>query len=326
MEPVMLVEVLDTHGRIQARHRLTGAGSICKIGRSVVCDIGLDDAYAAAEHTTLTLRDDGRVAITDFGSRNGTRLNGKRVSVDAPAAIEDGELIVGRTRLRIRTAHTVLPPERVFRRDLLQRYKTSLAITGLILVLSFVAFDQWLAAPEPLAPRMLATMLGVVVFIGIWISLWALITRIAHGAWTLRTHIAIAANALAIAAWSSWLFGVASFAMQWRLTVIAAGIGIAAMIAALYLHLRKASHLSVRTTAIIAASIPLVLGIAAGWLSQQNTTRDVNRFTLGADVYPPDLRIATTTELDEYLTRINTLKRDANRRRQESLAEMPIAK
>jgi hypothetical protein len=324
MEPVMLIELLDAHGRIQAQHRFAVVGAICKIGRSVACDIVLDDAYAAPEHTTLVLLDDGRVAIADLGSRNGTRLNGKRVPADA-SGVEDGELIVGRTRLRIRTAHTSLPPERLFRRDLLQRYKTSLAIAGLMLVLAYAAFTQWLAAPEQLAPRMLATILGTCMALSIWIGIWALITRIGHGAWTLRTHIAIAANALAIGAWCDWLIGAASFATQWPVAPIAIiAIG-AAIIGALYLHLRKATHIGVRAAAIIATSIPLVLGIAAAWLSQQNSTRDVNRIALGADVYPPDLRIAPSTELSDYLARSNALKREASRKRQQSLAEMPIA-
>jgi hypothetical protein len=324
MESITVIDLLDAHGRLQARHRLTVAGVTCKIGRSVVCDIVLDDAYAAAEHTTLTLRDDGRVAITDLGSRNGTRLNGKRIGADTPS-IEDGELIIGRTRLRIRTAHSPLPAERVFRRDFLQRYKTVLAIAGLLLVLGYAAFDQWLVATERLAPRMLATLLGVAVALGIWIGLWALITRIGHGAWTLRTHIAIAANATAIGAWSNWLLELGSFALQWPLTAVAAVIGISATMGALYLHLRKATHLSARTAASIAIAIPLVLGITTGWLNQQNNTRDVNRVSLGAAVYPPKLRIAPSTDLNDYLTQANALKREANRKRQQSLAEMPLA-
>jgi FHA domain len=324
MEPIMVIDLLDTHGRVQARHRLAAIGVACKIGRSVACDIVLDDAYAAAEHTTLTLLDDGRVAIADLNSRNGTRLNGKRIGA-AAFSVEDGELIVGRTRLRIRTAHTTLPPERLFRRDVLQRYKTPLAVAGLLLVLSYAAFDQWLAAPERLAPRMLATMLGVATALGIWIGLWALITRIGHGAWTLRTHIAIAANATALGAWSSWLLELASFALQRQLTLLAALIAISAVMGALYLHLRKATHLSARTAAVVAASIPLVIGITVGWLNQQNANRDVNRIALGADVYPPQLRIAPSTDLNDYLAHASSLKRDANRKRQQSLAEMPLA-
>src|SRR5712671_3690700 len=109
----MLIEVLDTHGRVQTRHRLTGAGATCKIGRSLNCDIALDDAYAAAEHTAISLLEDGRVAITDLGSSNGTRINSEQGSQrlsNASATLGGAQLIVGRTRLRIRTYHTALAP------------------------------------------------------------------------------------------------------------------------------------------------------------------------------------------------------------------------
>lgn len=320
----MLIEVLDAHGRMQARHRLIFAGAICKIGRSVACDIVLDDTYAAAEHSMLTLLADGRVSIADLGSRNGTRLNGKLVNADT-ASVEDGELIVGRTVLRIRTAHTQLAPERLFRRDLLQRHKTSLTIVGLLLILSYGAFDQWLAAPSQLAPRLLETLLGVCLILGLWIGMWTLITRISHGAWQIRIHTAIAANAIAVGAWSAWLVGLASYALQWRLDWVTAVIGITAIIGALYLHLRKATHLAARTAVITAVSIPLMFGAAAGWLTEQTYTHDVNRIAMGPDVFPPVMRLTTTTDLNDYLAQVNSLKRDAGRKRQQSLADMPLA-
>jgi hypothetical protein len=264
------------------------------------------------------------VAIVDLGSRNGTRLNGKLVNTDTPH-IEDGELIVGRTHIRIRTLHTQLPPERLFRRDLLQRHKTLLAAIGLVLVLSYTAFNQWLAAPEQLAPRVLATLVGVCLVLGLWIGMWTLITRIGHGAWSVRIHIAIATNAIAFGAWSSWLIGVTSFAIQWPLAVLTTVMGIAAIIGALFLHLRTATHLGARTSLVIALAIPLMLGTAAGWLALQATTRDVNRIALGPTIYPPAVRVVASTELNDYLAQVSSLKRDAGRKRQQSLAEMPLA-
>lgn len=321
--PAALVEVLDAHGRIHTSHRLTGANAVCTIGRSVVCDIVLDDAYAASEHTQLTLLDDGRVSIRDLGSRNGTRFDSELVNESA-SAVDQGELIVGRTRLRIRTSHIALPAEKLFRRDLLQRYKTSLAVIGLLLVMAYTAFDQWLTAPEALAPRVLATALGVLVVLGIWVGTWGLITRLGHGIWGLRTHAAIAANALAIGAWLNWLLAAASFAIQWRLIAVAVAIIFSSAVGALYFHLRKATHLGVRSSAAIAIAVPLVLAISAGWLSQQSTLRNVNRLNLGIAVYPPTMRMTPSTDLNDYLAQAETLKREANRARQQSLADFPL--
>jgi len=55
MEPVMLVDVLDDHGSVQQRHRVSGAGGQCRIGRSLACEIPIDDSFAAPEHALLTL-------------------------------------------------------------------------------------------------------------------------------------------------------------------------------------------------------------------------------------------------------------------------------
>src|SRR5262245_19885117 len=74
ISPTALIEVVDAHNRTQSRYRLATPGSTCKIGRSVACDIVLDDPYAAPEHTAIALLADGRVSISDLGSRNGTRL------------------------------------------------------------------------------------------------------------------------------------------------------------------------------------------------------------------------------------------------------------
>jgi hypothetical protein len=194
-----------------------------------------------------------------------------------------------------------------------------------VLVLSYAAFDQWLAAPEQLAPRMLATLVGACLILGLWVGMWTVITRIGHGAWNVRIHIAIAANAIALGAWSAWLLAMTSYAMQWRLAVVTTVIGIAAIVGALYLHLRKATHLGARTTIIVAAAIPLMLGTAAGWLAVQASSQDVNRITLGPAIYPPATRVAASTELNDYLAQVNSLKREAGRKRQQSLAEMPLA-
>jgi pSer/pThr/pTyr-binding forkhead associated (FHA) protein len=81
MAAVMLVEVLDRHRRVQARNRLATAGgeAQCTVGRSVACDVVLDDPFVAAIHARIAVNAEGNVAVTDLGSVNGIEVGGRRL-------------------------------------------------------------------------------------------------------------------------------------------------------------------------------------------------------------------------------------------------------
>jgi len=118
--------------------------------------------------------------------------------------------------------------------------------------------------------------------------------------------------------------GAAAFAVQWRWLSWLAGFVIAlAVLSALYLHLRKATHFTIRTAAIVATVVPFALASAAAWIAKQGL-RDVNRIAGGGTLYPPQLRLAPSVELDDYLAQTRALKREASRERQQSLAARPL--
>jgi FHA domain len=324
MDAMMLVEVLDVHGHIDFRLRISGIGGHCRIGRSLGCEVVVDDAYAAGEHTLLTLQQDGRVHVQDLGTRNGTRVDGRRLE-DAGAFIAKGELLIGRTRVLVRTPDADLPPERAFRRDLLRRHRTLLSVVGVALCLAFAAFLQWTDAPERLAPRILIAELAALCILAAWVGAWSLVSRLTVGAWQLRMQLAIAAFCLGLWAWGHWLYTVADFALQWHgLGVVMAAAAAGVALVAAYLHLRYATHLRRSVSMLLAVLAPLLCG-GVWWLADlQLNPRTVNRVELGARVYPAAPRLAPSTDLGDYLTDIAALKRDANRNRQESLLETPI--
>jgi hypothetical protein len=325
MDAVMLVEVLDVHGHVQTRLRLSGAGASCRIGRSLACDVVVDDAYAAPEHTLLSLQPDGQVLVQDLGTRNGTRVDGRRIDPAAGSSISRGELHIGRTRVQVRTLEASLPPERHFSRDMLQRHRTLFAAAGLLLCFAFAAFLQWTYAPERLAPRVLIAELVALCGLAIWVGAWALVSRLTVGAWQLRIHLSIAAFCMGLWAWGYWLYLLGAFVLQWSwlwlaMACIAAGVALAAA----YLSLRYATHFRRPASLLLALGAPLICSGVWWLVDLQLDPRTVNRVELGARVYPSLLRLAPSTDLGDYLTDAAALKREANRNRQESLLEIPI--
>jgi hypothetical protein len=72
---------------------------VTSIGRSPANTISIPDTYASAHHTLLTWRE-GQWWLQDRDSRNGTLLNGTRIS--GPTVVSAGDVIgVGRTQLKL---------------------------------------------------------------------------------------------------------------------------------------------------------------------------------------------------------------------------------
>jgi pSer/pThr/pTyr-binding forkhead associated (FHA) protein len=72
------------------------SGSRMLIGRSRDCDITLEDPNASRRHAELR-NEDGRWVVTDLGSTNGIKVNGRRVG---EAVLQPGdELTLGLARL-----------------------------------------------------------------------------------------------------------------------------------------------------------------------------------------------------------------------------------
>jgi hypothetical protein len=325
MEPVMLVEVLDVHGHVQVRQRVTGAGGQCRIGRSLRCDVTVDDPYLASEHVRLTLQQDGRVLVQDLHTRNGTRVDDLPVDPQTGRLISRGELQVGRTHVRVRTEEGELPAERAFRKDLLRRHRSQLAVAGLLLCFTFAAFLQWSHAPEQLGQRILIAELVVSGALSLWVATWCLVSRLTAGAWQVRIHLAIAAVCVGLWMWGYWLYTVAAFALQWN-WIGPFAVVLAALVAlgAAYLHLRHATHLRPLVSLLLAVLVPPLLGGVWWVVDQQVDPRTVNRMASGPAIYPPALRLSPSMDLNDYLTDVAALKREASRNRQESLLETPV--
>ena len=326
MEAVMLIEQIGAHGQAVVRQRFAGAGAECRIGRDLACDIVLEDDYAAAQHALLTLLDDGRVRVQDLGTQNGTRVDGQKVPADVGAIIEQGELIVGRTRLQLRTRHTPIGQERVFRREFVRRHRTPLAVAGVAACVAFAGFFQWLNAPASMLRSVTVAVLIALGALAVWTGVWALTTKLNQGSWQIRVHLTIASIAAALCAWGYWLAGVVAFAAQWSMLaevgVIVVG---AAALGALYLHLREATNYGRRIALALAGGATAVI-CALLWVVVVGVDQsDVRRVELGPDVRLGAQRVVPNRDIADYLVDVDKLQRAAGRERQMSLLNAPLA-
>lgn len=65
-------------------------GSELSIGREAACTIAINDAEVSRKHARMVWKDDGYV-LEDFGSTNGTFVNGTRINT--PHSLQAGELV-----------------------------------------------------------------------------------------------------------------------------------------------------------------------------------------------------------------------------------------
>jgi pSer/pThr/pTyr-binding forkhead associated (FHA) protein len=72
---------------------------VTRLGRSLDCDVALNDNFLSAEHARLVLRDDEWL-IEDMNSTNSTFVNG--FEVRGETSIKDGDVIrMGRIELKL---------------------------------------------------------------------------------------------------------------------------------------------------------------------------------------------------------------------------------
>ncbi|HDS00405.1 MAG TPA: FHA domain-containing protein, partial [candidate division Zixibacteria bacterium] len=72
-----------------------------KVGRSKDADICIMHKTVSGNHARLSVEDSGRILINDVGSRNGTVVNGRKIS--EPTKLSDGDSIMfGLTEFRVR--------------------------------------------------------------------------------------------------------------------------------------------------------------------------------------------------------------------------------
>jgi hypothetical protein len=323
METVIVIDVLGAHDRLRSRHRIErpGEAASCTIGRGVAADVVLDDPHIAAVHARVTVDAAGRATITDLDSVNGIEIGGRRLHGVLDVPLLDGVFRIGRTRLRLRTATETIPaevsdeklsPAKTRARDL--RW---LAI-GLVVATAGLVFSIWTMTLQTreLPTTMLTALVVLAAIFGVWIALWALVSRVAFGESRWLRHAAIFFCVVAAIDVGLLLIDIVSGAVGIYLPSSAEMWIAGALIAvALSIHLVNASTMRPRVAVAIGVLIPaIVLGLTQ-WTAIHGQNRSASYIPDRNKIVPPVLMLRGGKPLEKFAVSLGELKGQADAKR-----------
>lgn len=323
---MFVVEVLDAHARVRTHERfeLPEGGRSLTVGRSVQADIILDDPHVAPLHALIEVSAAGDVHASDLESVNGITIAGRVHHGVRQFAVPEGALQLGRTRLRVRTAQEVLAAERPDQAPGLfaSQHPARVAWIFALAFFVYVAYTAWLQAPRDVLSQVVTTITFALVGAAIWITGWALLSRMLSAEWRWLRHAAVFFGVMTIALLASSLLEISWFAFAlppWKTRE--AAIAAAAFAVALYGHLTIAANINQRNAAVVAALFPLMVVGTTLWVKGRTEARNVNYIGVDEQVYPPALRLRTGAGIDAYFERAARLKDAADARRKSMPAD-----
>ncbi|MFN0300946.1 MAG: FHA domain-containing protein [Burkholderiales bacterium] len=316
----VVVEVLGGHDRVRARTRvaLSEVKRTFTVGRGALADVILDDDFVAILHARIEVGEGGELKVSDLGTVNGVVVAGKRHRGAQNLALANGELQVGRTRLRIRTAAETLAPEKIDDEALgsALRNRAGIAALGGSLCMGLVAYSSWLGAPRDTASVMVIWLIAALGITGLWVTLWALLARVLQGEWRWVRHAMIFFWMTVAYLLIDSLLNVSWFALSlphWepRDTLIA----LVAISLTLYFHLATASALGRRRAFVAACLVPALAVGAVEWVRGRNLARDVNHIGIRNQIYPPAVRLRGAASLEDFFSDAVLLQSGADKKR-----------
>lgn len=300
-----LIELLDREGGVA--HRVPVHQWPVRIGRSLACDVVLDDPHVAPEHALIELVD-GAPVLRVLDTVNGVRLGAQTLARGTQEGLPpSSELTLGRSRLRLRLPGEALAPELALHASPAPA-RTSLAI-GLLALLLWLAGGHLLEADpgDPLS-EVLPVLVGLPVALAGWSGLWALGSKLFHRQFEFIAHLRIALGVLlaslvlgAALPLAGFMTGGAWLGRVAELLPLGLGCWL------VYRHLKLIVPQRRHALAVGFATMFLVGTGVKLLLNQQRTDRWFNQLYLST-LGPPALRLAPTLTPEAFLDDARSLR------------------
>lgn len=254
-----VVEVLDRDGR--SRLVVPVWQWPVSIGRSVDCDVVLDDPHAAPLHATVT-ETDGALTLEVGETVNGIRLGRRQLKALERAELAAGESFdVGGTRVRIRRTSDALAHERPLAPELSggrgRVLLLALAVTAWSLAAHWINLD-----PGSRITDYLPVLVGMPVLLTIWSGMWATGSRLLRHRFEFWRHARIAFGFSLIMSIAALILPVVSYASGWVVFSRVSGLVAAGLVWAMVTaHLRLVLTVRPRVLTLVMAAL-FVAGVS----------------------------------------------------------------
>jgi len=309
MPTLALLEAFDRHGALLTRAPVTRWP--VTVGRSLDCDLVLDDPFVAPTHLRIDRLVDAprTVSVEVQQTLNGALLHRKRHGSGQRFDWPDGAALeIGRTRIALRLADAAIASEQALPRF---PWRTLTATAALMaLVVAALLISEWLKADD--ASKYLKSLPGTLLSVGLavggWSGLWAIANKVFDGHLQFWRHMRIAcalylgAEAVHVAA------SLAAFAFSWEaLSRFDFVLFTLVLAAAVYAHLaavlpRRRTGLAWTVGAVVVLGIPAWLG--AQWLNHMRLSNELYM----SGLFPPSLRVAPTVPVSQFLQDAEALR------------------
>lgn len=305
MERLGVLEVLDRDARVRQVFEVTRWP--LRVGRSLDCEVVLDDPHVAPEHLHLRPADGG-VALTVGDTVNGVRCGRRHLRAGDEAVRPPGEeWWVGQTRVRLRLAGEAVPAELPL--PVAGRWPVAGLLLALAGVLAWTAWGEYLQTePGEFLSGLAGASLSMLAVLGIWSFLWALGSKLFQHRLDYWRHLRIASVGLLASGVVAAGLGVLAFATSWVLLGRLGGAAEAAVLAATVW-----AHLAVvlpgrRRLLGWAVGAALVSGLAvAAAFQYQRTGRLFGELYL-TTLPPPSMRLAPAIPPAQFLDEARALQ------------------
>lgn len=311
MDTIAVLEVIDRDGRVRSLHPVREWPVL--VGRSLDCDVILDDPHVAPHHFTLDAASQGGVALTVGETLNGVEC-GRQVLAAGSTSVRSGgeEWTVGHTRLRLRLREDALAPELPLPRA--SRWSFT-ALAGLVFgLVAWTAWDTYLNAdPGEFLSQFMPLGAGILALVAGWSFLWALGSKLFQHRLDYLVHVRIAASGLLLSSVLSATLGVLAFATSLEsLSRIRGVIEVLVLAGALYAHLAVVMPQRRKVFAwMVSAGAVAGLSLTA-WLQYQRSGRLTEELYL-TTLPPPAFRLAPAVAPGVFIEEANRLQSGLDR-------------